>query len=191
MKKEEEKVPPYCVRYKGLFTFKTFDEAAKKLSELSEKYSSEDFDEVLVNISLGRNCIDRERCRPCIFRKKNARKTWSPHNSNKWCGIPYVWQTHVDAFCDRRNNTFAQHVYLRIGETADICLSWHKVTDNYRNSNNQSQYLGLWVGFPTPKTNLQTFIRPLYGFGFSYYLYKNNIRSCLSDIWKCKIVLLP
>ena len=83
MIKKEEKVPPYCVRYKGLFTFKTFDEAAKKLSELSEKYSSEDYDEVLVNISLGRNCSDRERCHPCIFRRKNARKTRSPRNSNK------------------------------------------------------------------------------------------------------------
>lgn len=72
MMKKEEKVPPYCVRYKGLYTFKDFNDAAKKLSE---KYSSEDYDEVLVNISLGRNCTDRERCRPCIFRKKNARKT--------------------------------------------------------------------------------------------------------------------
>ena len=39
------------------------------------KYSSEDYDEVLVNISLGRNCSDREKCRPCIFRKRNAQKT--------------------------------------------------------------------------------------------------------------------
>ena len=72
---KKEKISPYCVRYKGLFTFKTFDEAVKKLSELSEKYSPEDYDEVLVNISLGRNCSDREKCRPCIFRKRNARKT--------------------------------------------------------------------------------------------------------------------
>lgn len=72
---KKEKISPYCVRYKGLFTFKTFAEAEKKFSELSEKYSSEDYDEVLVNISLGRNCNDRERCRPCIFRKRNARKT--------------------------------------------------------------------------------------------------------------------
>ena len=71
---KKEKIPPYCVLYKGLLTFKSFDEAAKKFSELSEKYSSEDFDEVLVNISLGRNCTARDRCRPCIFRKKNARK---------------------------------------------------------------------------------------------------------------------
>lgn len=72
---KKEKIPPYCVRYKGLFTFKTFDDAAEKLSELSKKYSSEDFDEVLVNISLERNCTDRERCRPCIFRRRNTRKT--------------------------------------------------------------------------------------------------------------------
>ena len=72
---KKEKISPYCVRYKGLFTFKTFDEAVKKLSELSEKYSSEDYDEVLVKIYLGRICSDREKCRPCIFRKRNARKT--------------------------------------------------------------------------------------------------------------------
>lgn len=72
---KKEKIPPYCVQYKGLFTFKTFDEVVKKLSELSQKYSSEDYDEVLVNISLGRNCSDREKCHPCIFRKRNARKT--------------------------------------------------------------------------------------------------------------------
>ena len=72
---KKEKISPYCVRYKELFTFKTFAEAEKKFSELSEKYSSEDYDEVLVNISLDRNCNDRERCRPCIFRKRNARKT--------------------------------------------------------------------------------------------------------------------
>lgn len=72
---KKEKISPYCVRYKELFTFKTFAEAEKKFSELSEKYSSEDYDEVLVNISFGRNCNDRERCRPCIFRKRNARKT--------------------------------------------------------------------------------------------------------------------
>lgn len=33
------------------------------------------------------------------------------------------------------------------------------------------------------KSYLLTFIRPLYGFGFSDYCYKNNIRNCFMAIW--------
>lgn len=73
--KKKKGVVPYCVQYKGLFTAKTFDDVIKKLYAISEKYSSEDYDEVLVNISLGRNCNDRERCHSCIFRKKTSRRT--------------------------------------------------------------------------------------------------------------------
>lgn len=78
-----QKIPPYCVRDKGLFTFKTFDEALKKLTELSVECSSEAYDEVLVNISLGRNCNDRDICQPCIFRKKKKQKPENPHNSSQ------------------------------------------------------------------------------------------------------------
>ena len=47
----------------------------------------------------------------------------------------------------------------------------------------QSPYSGLWVEVLTPKSYSQTFIRPLYGFGFSDYCYKNNIRNCFIAIW--------
>ena len=45
--KKKKGVVPYCVQYKGLFTAKTFDDVIKKLYAISEKYSSEDYDEVL------------------------------------------------------------------------------------------------------------------------------------------------
>ena len=59
----------------------------------------------------------------------------------------------------------------------------HKSSCFYRNNNNQSPYLGLWVEVLTLKPYLQTFIRPLYGFGFSDYRYKNAIRNCFIAIW--------
>lgn len=80
---KKEKIPPYCVRHEGFFIFKTFDEALKKLTDLSVKCSSEDYDEVLVNISLGRNCNDRDRCQPCIFRRKKKQRPENPHNSSR------------------------------------------------------------------------------------------------------------
>lgn len=72
----------YCSRHLSFQRCKSFDEVIQKLQELAEKHSTDDFDEVVVSVSLGRFCTSPTRCQPCIFRKRKSKKTQTPDNSN-------------------------------------------------------------------------------------------------------------
>ena len=65
----------YCSRHLSFQRCKSFDEVIQKLQELSEKHSTDDFDE-------GRFCTSPTRCQPCIFRKGRSKKTQTPNSSN-------------------------------------------------------------------------------------------------------------
>ncbi len=64
----------YCNSHLAFYTAGTFEEAIQKLREVATKNVAVDFDEVVVFVSLGRNCTSPTRCQPCIFRKRRARK---------------------------------------------------------------------------------------------------------------------
>lgn len=72
----------YCSRHLFFQRCKSFDEVIQKLQELSEKHSTDDFDEVVVSVSLGCFCTSPTRCQPCIFRKGRSKKTRTPNNNN-------------------------------------------------------------------------------------------------------------
>lgn len=72
----------YCSRHLSFQRCKSFDEVIQKLQELSEKHSTDDFDEVVVSVSLGCFCTSPTRCQPCIFRKGRSKKTRTPNNNN-------------------------------------------------------------------------------------------------------------
>lgn len=68
------KVPDYCSQQLGFYKVRTFEEVIKRLEELSQKYPTDVFDEVVVNVSLGRNCNDQTRCQSCIFRRRRSKR---------------------------------------------------------------------------------------------------------------------
>lgn len=49
-------VPDYCSQHLDFYRAETFEEVIKRLEELSQEHSTDVFDEVVVSVSLGRNC---------------------------------------------------------------------------------------------------------------------------------------
>lgn len=79
---KKEKPYKYCSVELSHFSAKSLEEVEEQIRKLKEKNITP-FDEVWVYISLGRNCNDRDRCQPCIFRRKKKQKPENPHSSNQ------------------------------------------------------------------------------------------------------------
>lgn len=78
---KKEKPDKYCSVELSHFSAKSLEEVEEQIRKLKEKNITP-FDEVWVYIFWGRNCNDRDRCQPCIFRRKK-KKPENPHNSNQ------------------------------------------------------------------------------------------------------------
>ena len=70
---KKEKPDKYCSVELSHFSAKSLEEVEEQIRKLKEKNITP-FDEVWVYISLGRDCNDRDRCQPCIFRRKKKQK---------------------------------------------------------------------------------------------------------------------
>ena len=72
----------YCSRDLFFRRCKYFDELKQRFQELAEEHSTDDFDEVVVSVSLGRFCTSPTRCQPCIFYRNKVKKTQILGNNN-------------------------------------------------------------------------------------------------------------
>ena len=63
----------YCNHHLAFYIKGSFDDAIQELQKLAREHSNDDFDEVVVSVSLGRNCTSPTRCQPCIFRKRRTK----------------------------------------------------------------------------------------------------------------------
>lgn len=73
----------YCSQHLSFYKTGTFEEAIQKLQKLADKYTTSDFDEVVVTVSLGRRCTSPTRCQPCIFYKRRAKKPQTSDNNSQ------------------------------------------------------------------------------------------------------------
>lgn len=81
--KNKKPTTGYCSQYLCCIKAQTFQDIVKELNELAEKHSTDDFDEVVITVSLGRNCTSPIRCQPCIFHKPSSKRSQMQDNSKK------------------------------------------------------------------------------------------------------------
>lgn len=81
--KNKKPTTGYCSQYLCCIKAQTFQDIVKELNELAEKHSTDDFDEVVITVSLGRNCTSPIRCQSCIFHKPSSKRSQMQDNSKK------------------------------------------------------------------------------------------------------------